>query len=126
MWLRLSVWKMIAAFGPVVITKGVDSATPKLLVRSATGTHIPTVKIHWLRKNPLNGLEEPYFTAQLEDVVITALRTRLADQRDPQSLPGSAVEEVSFTFVRIQLFFLRSDGAVVSGGYDTRSREVIN
>src|SRR5215216_7624885 len=74
-----------ATFGPLVITKDVDSATPKLFLKAAAGVHMAIVKINWVRKNPLTGLEETYFSVSLEDVVITSLRTRLADQRDPQS-----------------------------------------
>jgi hypothetical protein len=37
-------------------------------------------------------------------------------------LAGGAVEDVGLTFARISLFFIRPDGTVVSGGFDTKSQ----
>jgi type VI secretion system Hcp family effector len=107
-----------ASFGPVVITKDIDSASLALLSKAAVGVHISQVKINWIRRNPLTGLEETYFSVLLTDVVISSLRTRLADQRDPQALQGAAVEDVGFKFSKIQMSFLRPDGTVISATYD--------
>jgi len=103
-----------AVFGPLVITKDIDSASPQLLLKAAQGFHISTVKVNWIRNNPLTGLEETYFSVLLTDVVIGSFRTRLADQRDPQSLRGSAIEDVGFTFEKIQFFYSRPDGTVIT------------
>src|SRR5215217_2448831 len=110
-----------ATFGPLVITKDVDSATPKLFLRAAAGVHMGMVKINWVRKNPLTGLEEVYFSVLLEDVVITSHRTRLPDQREPQALQGGAVEDVAFSFAQVHLAFLRPDGTVVSSGFNAKT-----
>ena len=93
-----------------------DSASPKLLLKALQGFHIPTVKIYWIRKNALTGLEETYFSVLLTDVVITSLRTRLADQRDPLALQGAAIEDVGLTFAQIQLSYFRPDGTVITVG----------
>jgi len=115
-----------ATFGPLVLTKDVDSATPKLFLKAAAGVHVSTVKVNWVRKNPLTGLEETYFSVLLEDVVITSFRTRLADQRDPQALQGSAVEEVAFSFAQVHMTFFRPDGVVVSSGFNSKTGGAVN
>ena len=76
------------AFGPLVITKDVDSASPKLFSNVKTSSHIQQARIDWIRKNPITGVEQVYLTIVLEDVVVVSFRTRVADQRDPQSLQG--------------------------------------
>src|SRR5262249_21196581 len=99
-----------AVTGPLVITKDIDSASPKLLFAVRTGSHIPQVRIDWIRKNPVTGVDQVYFSALLTDVVIVSFGTRLADQRDPQSLQGAAVEDVGFKANNTQFFYLQPDG----------------
>jgi len=101
-------------FGPLVITKDLDSASPKLLSNVETGNHIPQARIDWIRKNPVTGVDQVYFTIVLEDVVVVSFRTRVADQRDPQSLQGGAVEDVGLKAKTIQISYLQSDGTLLN------------
>jgi len=57
----------------------------------------------------------------LTDVLIDSFRTRVADQRDPQSLQGATVEDVGFKAVTTQFFYLQSDGTVVNAADVTPS-----
>jgi len=98
--------------GPLNFTKDIDSASPKLLVAARTGSHIPQVRIDWIRKNPLSGEDQVYYSALLTDVVIVSFRTRVADQRDPQSLQGAALEDVRLKANTTQFFYLQSDGTL--------------
>ena len=101
-------------FGPLVITKDLDSASPKLLFNVETGSHIPHAKIDWIRKNPITGVDQVYFTIVLEDVQVVSLRTRVADQRDPQSLQGATLEDVGLKANTTEFFYLQSDGTLLN------------
>ena len=101
-------------FGPLIITKDVDSASPKLLLNVETSNHIPQARIDWIRKNPVTGVDQVYFTIMLEDVVVVSFRTRVADQRDPQSLQGGAVEDVGLKAKTIQFSYLQPDGTFLN------------
>jgi type VI protein secretion system component Hcp len=100
--------------GPLVISKDIDSASPKLLIAARTGSHISQVTIDWIRKNPLTGEEQVYFSALLTDVVIVSFRTRVADQRDLHSLQGAALEDVGLKANTVAFFYLQSDGTLVN------------
>src|SRR5262245_13636935 len=106
-------------FDPIVITKDVDSASPKLLLVAATGQHLSTVKINWLRKDS-HGVDQVYLSVVLTDVKITSSHSRLGDQRDPEELQGAAVEEIAFDFVKIQMNFFKPDGTVVTMTLDSK------
>jgi type VI protein secretion system component Hcp len=100
--------------GPLIITKDIDSASPKLLNAARTGSHISQVRIDLIRKNPLTGEEQVYFSALLTDVQIASFRMRVADQRDPQSLQGATLEEVGLKANTTQFFYLQSDGTLLN------------
>jgi len=101
-------------FGPLVITKDVDSASPKLLSNVETGSHISQARIDWIRKNPVTGEDHVYFTIMLEDVLVVSFRTRVADQRDPPSLQGGAVEDVGLKAKTIQISYQQPDGTFLN------------
>jgi len=101
-------------FGPLVFTKEVDSASPKLLLNVATSNHIQQARIDWIRKNPVTGVDQVYLTIILEDVVVVSFRTRVADQRDPQSLQGGTVEDVGLKAKTIQVSYLQPDGTFLN------------
>jgi type VI secretion system Hcp family effector len=103
-----------AVLSPLVITKDVDSASPKLLSAARTGNHISQVRIDWIRKNPVTGEYQVYFSALLTDVLVISFRTRVADQRDPESLQGAVVEDVGLKANTTQFFYLQSDGTMLN------------
>jgi type VI secretion system secreted protein Hcp len=106
-----------AEFGPLVITKTVDRATPKLFLACATGVHFPQVQVDWVRSNR-NGSEEVFFTVLLQDVTITSVRSGLPNQNDPNSESPGPLEQISFNFGKIQWTYFLPDGTPVRGGYD--------
>lgn len=105
-------------FSPLTIIKAVDRATPKLFVASASGTRIPTVQIDWVRKCSRNGGDEVFFTVVLQDVLITLVRSGLPNQNDPKAEPLGSVEQIGFSFGKIQWTFFLPDGTSVRGGFD--------
>lgn len=58
--------------------------------------------------------DQLYFTTLLTDVVIVSFRTRVADQRDPQSLQVAALEDVGLKANATQFFYLQSDGTLLN------------
>jgi len=99
---------------PLVITKDVDSASPQLLSAALAGRHIPQVKVDLIRKNPGTGADQVYLSILLSDVVVDSFRTRVADQRDPQSLQDATVEDVGFKAVTAQFSYLQPDGTLLT------------
>ncbi len=110
-----------AEFGPLVITKTVDRATPKLFVACATGVHIAQVQVDWIRKGHRPGSDEVFFTALLQDVTIIAVRSGLPNQNDPNSEPHGPVEQISFNFGKIQWTYFLPDGTTIRGGFDVNA-----
>ncbi len=90
--------------GEIVITKPVDTASPKLMQACANGTHIPDVVIT-SRKADVRS-RQPYMTIKMSDVVITSYSiTREGD--------GPAVERLQLRFQRLE----RTDNTI--GGLQT-------
>jgi type VI secretion system Hcp family effector len=106
---------------PLVITKDVDSASPQLLSAALAGRHIAQVKMDLIRKNPGSEADQVYLSILLTDVVVDSFRTRVADQRDPQSLQDATVEDVGFKAVTIQFSYLQPDGTLLNVANLTRS-----
>ena len=71
--LVLDAWNIGQAnptlFGPFVVSKAIDAASPALLTRHASGQHIPKVTIKLLQP----GSETVYSTYVLTDVVVSSL-----------------------------------------------------
>jgi len=110
-----------AVLSPLVITKDIDSASQKLLLAARTGSHFTQARIDWIRRNPITGEDQVYFTILLNDVTVVLFRTRLADQRDPQSLQGAAVEDVGLKAVTTQFSYLQPDGTILTAANVTPS-----
>lgn len=103
-----------AVINPLVITKDVDSASPQLLSAALTGRHIVQARVDLIRKNPITGEDQVYLSILLSDVLVDSFRTRVADQRDPQSLQGATVEDVGLKAATTQFFFLQPDGTLLN------------
>jgi len=112
-----------AEFGPIVITKMVDRATPKLFVACATGVHITQAQIDWVRSNSKNGNDEVFFSVLLQDVTISAVRSGLPNQNDPNLKQLGPVEQISLSFGKIQWTFFLPDGTPVKGGFDVNANQ---
>jgi len=112
-----------AEFGPLVITKMIDRATPKLFLACATGMHITQAQIDWVRSNSKNGNDEVFFTVLLQDVTIAAVRSSLPNQNDPNLKQLGPVEQISLSFAKIQWTFFLPDGTPIKGGFDVNANQ---
>ena len=94
--LVLDAWKVGQAyptlFGPFVVSKAIDGASPALLARHAAGQHIPKVTIKLLQP----GSETIYTTYVLSDVVVSSLAV-VGDARPLERLGLDAARVESTT-----------------------------
>jgi len=94
--LVLDAWSVSQAnptlFGPFVVSKAIDGASPALLARHASGQHIPKVTIKLLQP----GSETVYTTYVLTDVVVSSLAV-VGDARPLERLGLSAARVESMT-----------------------------
>jgi type VI secretion system Hcp family effector len=103
----------------VTITKGIDSASPRLALFLATGGHLSRVIITWTKIDPATQLVSSY-TVSLSDVLINSIRQRPANAKDPESKDLAEYEEVGFSFGRIEWEYRSPNGAQTRGGFDIR------
>ena len=89
--------------GPVTVTKRIDCFTPLLYQLHLTGIHLKVVTLRWSRVDPNNSLEQLFFTIKLTDVFISAIHTRLPNQNDAALARLGEIEEVSFTYVKMEV-----------------------
>lgn len=109
-------------FAPLVITKAIDAATPKLFEACASGDHLRLVQVSWIRSNHMSkGGEVVYFRVILEDVQITSIRSRLPNQNDSKGIELGPVEDVAFSFGRITWIYTLPNGGTIKEGYDVRA-----
>jgi type VI secretion system Hcp family effector len=109
-----------AKFSPMVITKGIDGATPKLQTLCAGGQRLSRVQISFIRSNRLlrNG-EQVFYRIVLEDVQISSVSTRV-----PKTSGGKVAEpeeDVAFSFGRITWIYTLPNGGTIREGWDVRS-----
>ncbi len=112
-----------AKFAPIIITKGIDMATPKLQSFCATGQRLSHVQISVIRVNPLQrNAEQVFYRIVLDDVQISSVVARFPKSTDPKSLldSGEPLEEVAFTYSRINWIYTLPNGSTVKEGFDLR------
>lgn len=103
----------------VSITKGIDSASPRLGIFLATDRHLSRVTISWSKVDPATDQASAY-TIILSDVLINSIHQRPANVKDPSSKDLSEYEEIAFTFGRIEWIFQPPSGPQTRAGYDIR------
>jgi type VI secretion system secreted protein Hcp len=84
------------------IVKVLDKASPKLFVCCCKGDHIPEVKVELCRAT---GDKSKYMEYKMTDVIVRHWRPGAAAQ-GVESLP---LEEVSFSFAKIDLVYTATD-----------------
>lgn len=113
-----------AKFSPIVITKSIDSASPKLQTICAGGQHLRQVQISFIRSNRLlkNG-EQVFYRIVLEDVMVSSVTTRLPKQGDSKTglAAGAPEEDVAFTFGRITWMYTLANGNTIREAWDLRA-----
>lgn len=113
-----------AKFSPIVITKVIDSATPKLQTICAAGQRLSHVQISVIRSNrSLRNGEQVFLKILLDDVQVSSVNTRLPKSNDPRSLTvaGEPYEEVSFTYGRITWIYILPNGSTIQEAWDLRT-----
>lgn len=84
-------------FKPIVITKPIDTATPKLLQALVTGGDLPAVQIDFVKPDGAGG-DEVFYSVKLEHVLITDIH-----QMDAGKAGGRTLEQVSLDFQKIEI-----------------------
>jgi hypothetical protein len=59
----------------------------------------------------------------LQDVTIIAVRSGLPNQNDPKLKPLGSVEQISFSFGKIQWSYFLPDGTSIRVGFDVNSNQ---
>lgn len=93
---------------PIVITKPIDTATPKLFQALVTGEHLPGVQLDLVRPDGSGG-EQVFYTVKLTNVLVGEIH-----QLDEGKADGRAVEQVSLDYQKIEL--VEGNGTAASGG----------
>lgn len=111
-----------AQFDPVIVTKAIDAATPKLYEACASGKHLSQVQVTFTRTNrqSRNG-EMAYFKVIMEDVLVSSVRSRLPNQNDPQGADLGPIEDVAFSFGRITWIYTLPNGNTVRASWDVKA-----
>lgn len=104
-----------AIFNPVIIYKGIDSASPLLFLRCATGQHIPQAVLTLSE----NGRE--YFKVRLQDVVVSSCDVN-SNNVENSDLP---LESISLSYSKIEItytpFAKGLPGTPITIGFDVKS-----
>lgn len=113
-----------AKFSPVVITKGIDSATPKLQTICAGGQRLSRVQISFIRSNRrMKNGEQVFLQILLEDVQVSSVNLRLPKSTGSEGALalGEPSEDVAFSFGRITWIYTLPNGSTIREGWDMRS-----
>lgn len=111
-------------FAPVVITKGIDSATPKLQTICAGGHHLRQVQISFIRSNrKFKDGEQVFLRIVLEDVLVNSTNIRLPKAKDANGAlaAGEPEEAVAFSFSRITWIYTLPNGGTIREAWDLKT-----
>ena len=92
-----------------VLIKNYDKGTPKLYEYLCNGKIIASALLHWYVIDE-NGQETEYFTHELTNARVTAIRPHMPDVDNPANEQYKHMEEVSMRYEKIKWLFL--DGNV--------------
>jgi type VI secretion system secreted protein Hcp len=95
-----------ANFSEIKFTKHIDKASPHLILRCATGKHIPKAVLYG-RKSSTDTTD--YFKVTMEDVLVSSYQVG-ADGGD------LATDSLSLNFAKIEFFY--TQGSVTTGPLD--------
>jgi type VI secretion system secreted protein Hcp len=85
--------------GPVIITKEWGAATPQIFQALVENENLRTVLLEFMRTNA-EGVEEIYQTIKLASASVTEIRQYSSVSTDGV---GKELEDISFTFSRIEI-----------------------
>jgi type VI secretion system secreted protein Hcp len=101
------------AFHDVTFSKLYDASSRKLLLKLATGQHIPSVTFSF-RRPGAKGAD--FLTYTLSDVVVTSYEQGGAKERP-------LLEQVDLNFSRVQVAYTSPSGATTTAGWDVKLNE---
>jgi len=84
---------------PLTITKVYDKSSPLLYQALTTGERLKA-KIKWFRTSAA-GMQEHYFTHELEDAIIVDIVAHMPNCQDPGQAHFTHLEDVSFSYRKI-------------------------
>ncbi|MBZ9613420.1 Hcp family type VI secretion system effector [Rheinheimera maricola] len=85
---------------PFILTKVYDKSSPKLFDALCSGERLTKVVLKWYRTS-MTGVQEHYFTHELEDAVIVDIKSYMPNAQDPAMAHFSHMEDVALTYRRI-------------------------
>jgi type VI secretion system secreted protein Hcp len=85
---------------PLVITKVFDKSSPLLYAALTSGERLTKCKIKWYRTSE-QGVQEHYFTHELEDAMLTRIEALMPNCQDPGQSHFTHLEEVEFSYRKI-------------------------
>lgn len=90
--------------GEMLLTKEIDSSTPKLLMASSAGTVFKTVDIEFFRarggqdKTGTGNSRDQYYTIKLENVVVSSVGQIIGEAEMPQEVFGLKYSKISWEY----------------------------
>ncbi len=85
----------------LIITKAVDKSTPLIGNAFSSGETLVQCRIDWYRTAG-EGVQEHYYTTELEDAVIVGVQALVADSMDPKNAYLMHRERVHFAYRNIR------------------------
>lgn len=82
---------------PLTITKIFDKCSPLLYNAMTSGEKLTKCVIKWYRTSA-SGTQEHYFTIELVDAIIVAMKARMPNCQDPGMGHFTHLEDVSFSY----------------------------
>jgi type VI secretion system secreted protein Hcp len=85
---------------PLVITKEIDKSTPLLMNVLTNNENITNFSLQFWQPSR-SGRENQYFTIELVNAGISNIRQEMLDNRYPENMKLTVVEQVSFVYQKI-------------------------
>ncbi|MFO1031341.1 MAG: type VI secretion system tube protein Hcp [Planctomycetota bacterium] len=90
---------------PLVVTKGIDLASPALHAALKLGTTFDHVVLRFWRMPPGGGREEAYYTIRISEVKVVGIQLDMDNNRRPENELLPELEHVSFSYTGISYTF---------------------
>lgn len=88
-----------------VVVKNYDKGSPKLYEYLCNGKKIGSATLHWYEIDD-TGMEKEYFTHELTNARVTAIKPYMPDVDDPNKEQYKHMEEVWFRYEKIKWLFV--------------------
>jgi type VI secretion system secreted protein Hcp len=85
---------------PLVITKIIDKSSPLINSALVTGEHLEVCRVDWYR-TAAEGVQEHYYTMELEEALIIAVDVNMPHCEDPSKAHLGHTEEVHIAYRKI-------------------------